>query len=181
MMWLPDKIEPPLTLYLIVTLGMFFFKVGKSMWLYASKVPCSFLDNLGAAFAGLSLSYAVSKAVWRGLFTSNLPFHRTPKMENQPAIIRGLVSAREETMIFLMLVLSGAGVIWQRGTVEPTSTLWAVLLGVQALPFFSALLMSMINVLPIFKWRRAIPLPDLPAAVLPAPGTPAAGELTTGR
>ena len=42
MMWLPDKVEPPLTLYLIVTLGMFFFKVGKSMWLYASKVPCSF-------------------------------------------------------------------------------------------------------------------------------------------
>ena len=116
MMWLPDKVEPPLTLYLIVTLGMFFFKVGKSMWLYASKVPCSFLDNLGAALAGLSLSYAVSKAVWRGLFTSNLPFHRTPKMENQPAVIRGLVSAREETAIFLMLVLSGVGVIWQRGT-----------------------------------------------------------------
>jgi cellulose synthase/poly-beta-1,6-N-acetylglucosamine synthase-like glycosyltransferase/exo-beta-1,3-glucanase (GH17 family) len=181
MMWLPDKIEPPLTLYLIVTLGMFFFKVGKSMWLYASKVPCSFLDNLGAAFAGLSLSYAVSKAVWRGLFTNNLPFHRTPKMENQPAIIRGLISAREETMIFVMLILGGVGVIWQRGTVEPTSTLWAVLLGVQALPFLSALLMSMINVLPIFKSRRAIPLPDLPAAVLPAPGRPAAGELTTGR
>jgi exo-beta-1,3-glucanase (GH17 family)/cellulose synthase/poly-beta-1,6-N-acetylglucosamine synthase-like glycosyltransferase len=181
MILLPDKIEPPLTLYLIVTLGMFFFKVGKSMWLYASKVPCSFLDNLGAAFAGLSLSYAVSKAVWRGLFTSNLPFHRTPKLENQPAIIRGLVAAREETAIFLMLVLCGAGILWQRGTMEPTSTLWAVLLCVQALPFFAALVMSMINVLPIFKWRRAAaPMPDLSATVLPA-GAPAAGELTTGR
>src|SRR3546814_21011154 len=62
-----DKIEPPLTLYLIVTLGMFLCKVGKSMWLYARKVPCSFADNVGAALAGLSLSYAVSKAVWRGL------------------------------------------------------------------------------------------------------------------
>lgn len=180
MMWMPDKIEPPLTLYLIVTLGMFLFKVGKSLWLYARKVPCGFADNLGAAFAGLALSYAVSKAVWRGLFTSNLPFHRTPKMENQPAIIRGLVSAREETAIFLMLVLSAAGVIWQRGTIEPTSTLWAVLLGVQALPFFAALAMSMINVLPMFKWRRTAPMPDLPSTVLPA-GTPATGELTTGR
>ena len=82
----------------LVTLGMFFFKVGKSMWLYASKVPCSLADNLGAAFAGLSLSYAVSKAVWRGLFPSNLPFHRTPKMENQPAFIRGLVSARAQAI-----------------------------------------------------------------------------------
>jgi hypothetical protein len=151
------------------------------MWLYASKVPCSFLDNLGAALAGLSLSYAVSKAVWRGLFTSNLPFHRTPKLENQPAIIRGLISAREETAIFLMLMLSAAAVIWQRGTIEPTSTVWAILMCVQGLPFLAALLMSMINVLPIFKWRRAhAPMPDLPATVL-HPGAPATGELTTGR
>ncbi len=182
MMWMPDKIEPPLTLYLIVTLGMFFFKVGKSMWLYASKVPCSFAENLGAAFAGLSLSYAVSKAVWCGLFTSDLPFHRTPKLQNQPAIVRGLVAAREETAILLMLSLSGVGVIWQRGTIEPASTLWAALLGIQALPFLSALVMSMINVLPVFKWRCAIaPMPDLPAAVLPPAARPAAGELTTGR
>jgi exo-beta-1,3-glucanase (GH17 family)/cellulose synthase/poly-beta-1,6-N-acetylglucosamine synthase-like glycosyltransferase len=180
MMWMPDKIEPPLTMYLIVTLGMFFCKVGKSMWLYASKVPCSFADNLGAALAGLSLSYAVSKAVWSGLFTSSLPFHRTPKMENQPAIIRGLVAAREETIIFLLLVLSGIGVAWARTLIEPTTQLWVVLLGVQALPFLSALVMSMINVLPIFKWRQAVaPLPDLPATVLPHSVRP--GELTTGR
>jgi hypothetical protein len=44
------------------------------------------------------------------------------------------------------------------------------------LPFFAALLMSMINVLPIFKWQRATaPLPDLPSTVLPA-GVPRAAE-----
>jgi hypothetical protein len=103
-------------------------------------------------------------------------------MENQPAIIRGLVSAREETAILIMLVLSAAGVIWQRGTVEPTSTLWAALLAIQALPFLAALIMSMINVLPVFRWKRAMaPLPDLPTAVLPGPVPPAAGKLTTGR
>jgi cellulose synthase/poly-beta-1,6-N-acetylglucosamine synthase-like glycosyltransferase len=174
----PDKVEPPLTLYLIVTLGMFFFKIGKSLWLYASKVPCGFADNLGAALAGLSLSYAVSKAVWRGLFTSNLPFHRTPKMENQPALIRGLVAAREETAIFLALVGGGIAVIWQRGAVEPTTLLWAILLFVQALPFLAALVMSMINVMAIFKWSRAAGLPsDLPshspAGVQPIAGDPA--------
>ena len=171
MLFWPDKVEPPLTLYLIVTLGMFFFKIGKSLWLYASKVPCSFADNLGAALAGLSLSYAVSKAVWRGLFTSNLPFHRTPKMENQPALIRGLVAAREETAILILLVGSGIGVMWQRGAMEPTTMLWAILLFVQALPFLAALVMSMINVLPVFKWTRATALPA--AAELPA-HTPAA-------
>ncbi len=47
----PNLMQPPLTLYLIVTLGMFFFKVGKSIWLYSQKVPCGFLDNLGASIA----------------------------------------------------------------------------------------------------------------------------------
>jgi len=168
MLAFPDKVEPPLTLYLIVTLGMFFFKIGKSVWLYARKVPCSFADNLGAALAGLSLSYAVSKAVWSGLFTSSLPFHRTPKLENQPALIRGLVAAREETAILLLLVGSGIAVMWQRGAVEPTTMLWAILLFVQALPFLAALVMSMINVLPVFKWRRPAIVPGIVAAALPA-------------
>ncbi|HVJ41707.1 MAG TPA: glycosyltransferase, partial [Dongiaceae bacterium] len=110
----PQLIQPPLTLFLVVTLGMFFFKVGKSMWLYASKVPCSALDNFLAAIAGLALSHAVAKAVWRGLFTSNLPFHRTPKMENSPAVIRALVSAREEALIFLALLGCAATLLWLR-------------------------------------------------------------------
>jgi hypothetical protein len=108
-------IEPPLTLFLVVTLGMFFFKVGKSMWLYASKVPCGALDNFYAAIAGLALSHAVAKAVWRGLFTSNLPFHRTPKMENSPAVIRALVSAREEAVICLALLGCAIALLWARG------------------------------------------------------------------
>ncbi|MET1026403.1 MAG: glycosyltransferase family 2 protein [Dongiaceae bacterium] len=111
----PQVIEPPLTLFLVVTLGMFFFKVGKSMWLYASKVPCGLIDNFYAALAGLALSHAVAKAVWRGLFTSNLPFHRTPKMENSPAVIRALVSAREEAVIWIALTGCAGLLLWFRG------------------------------------------------------------------
>jgi len=154
----PDLVQPPLTLFLVVTLGMFFFKVGKSMWLYARKVPCGPLDNAGAAIAGLGLSYAVGKAVWRGLFTSNLPFHRTPKMENQPAFVRALVSAREETAICLALAGCGIATALMRGSWEPAAMLWAFLLFIQALPFFAALVLSMIAV--------------LPAAQRPQPATP---------
>ncbi|MBI2253127.1 MAG: glycosyltransferase [Proteobacteria bacterium] len=142
----PQYIAPPLTVYLFVTIGMFAFKVGKSFWLYAQKVPCSIWDNIGASLAGLALSYSVGKAVWRGIFTSNLPFHRTPKMENAPAALRGLVSAREETAIFLALVGCGVWTLEER-SLEPAAVLWAVLLFVQSLPFFSALLLSMINAL----------------------------------
>src|SRR5581483_8135465 len=53
MILLPNMMQPPLTLYLVVTLGMFFFKVGKSIWLYSQKVPCGLLDNIAASLAGL--------------------------------------------------------------------------------------------------------------------------------
>ncbi len=155
----PNLMQPPLTLYLIVTLGMFFFKVGKSIWLYSQKVPCGFLDNLGASIAGLAVSYSVAKAVWRGTFTNNLPFHRTPKMENAPALVRGFIDAWEETVIAAVLIGSGVWVALTRGAWEPSAMLWAILLFVQALPFVSALIMSMIAVLP-FK-KAAEPLPGI--------------------
>jgi exo-beta-1,3-glucanase (GH17 family)/cellulose synthase/poly-beta-1,6-N-acetylglucosamine synthase-like glycosyltransferase len=154
----PNMMQPPLTLYLIVTLGMFFFKVGKSLWLYAHKVPCGFFDNLGASIAGLAVSYSVAKAVWRGTFTNNLPFHRTPKMENAPALVRGFVDAWEETVIAAVLIGSGVWVVMTRGAWEPAAFLWGILLFVQSLPFVSALIMSMIAVLPK---KEAEPLPGI--------------------
>jgi len=160
MILLPNMMQPPLTLYLVVTLGMFFFKVGKSFWLYSRKVPCSTLDNIGASIAGLALSYSVAKAVWRGAFTNNLPFHRTPKLENAPALVRGFVDAWEETLIAAVLIGSGLWVAFTRGVFEPSAMLWAVLLFVQSLPFVSALIMSMIAVLPFGRHQTA-PLPGI--------------------
>jgi cellulose synthase/poly-beta-1,6-N-acetylglucosamine synthase-like glycosyltransferase/exo-beta-1,3-glucanase (GH17 family) len=153
----PNLMQPPLTLYLVVTLGMFFFKVGKSVWLYANKVPCGFLDNLGASLAGLAVSYSVAKAMWRGLFTNNLPFHRTPKLENAPAFVRGLLDAWEETLIAAILIGSGVWVAVTRGQFEPSAMLWAVLLFVQSLPFVSATIMSMLAVLPIGRVPEQLP------------------------
>jgi cellulose synthase/poly-beta-1,6-N-acetylglucosamine synthase-like glycosyltransferase/exo-beta-1,3-glucanase (GH17 family) len=155
----PNMMQPPLTLYLIVTLGMFFFKVGKSIWLYAQKVPCSFLDNLGASIAGLALSYSVAKAVWRGAFTNNLPFHRTPKLENAPALVQGFLDAWEETVIAAVLIGSGIWVQMTRGAWEPAAFLWAILLFVQSLPFVSALLMSLVAVMPF--GRKDEPMPGI--------------------
>jgi hypothetical protein len=138
---------------------MFFFKVGKSIWLYAQKVPCSFLDNLAASIAGLALSYSVGKAIWRGAFTNNLPFHRTPKLENAPALLRGFLDAWEESLIAAVLIGSGVWVAMTRGAWEPAAMMWAFLLFVQSLPFVSALIMSMIAVLPF--GRKDEPMPGI--------------------
>jgi exo-beta-1,3-glucanase (GH17 family)/cellulose synthase/poly-beta-1,6-N-acetylglucosamine synthase-like glycosyltransferase len=161
---LPQYFEPPLTLFMAATLSLFFFKVVKSLWLYAAKVRCGVLNTLGAAIAGLALSHTVAKAVIAGIFTSKLPFLRTPKCENQPALIRGLIAAREE-IVYLLLLWGGAAAVWAaRGEFEPAARLWAILLMVQSLPYLSALAMSMINVLPAPRLRPVV----APAAAVDA-------------
>ena len=117
---------------------------------------------------GLALSYAVGKAVWRGIFTSNLPFHRTPKMENAPAALRGIVTAWEETLVFLALIGCGLLTLHERW-IERDAQLWAVLCFVQALPFGAALVLSMINALRLGR-RRLPKQPSLQAAIALADG-----------
>jgi len=54
-----------------------------------------------------------------------------------------------------------------------------VLLFVQALPFLAALVMSMINVLPVFKWNRIPALPPVIPSELPS-HTPAGVQRIAG-
>ena len=162
---LPQYFEPPLTLFMAATLSLFSFKVVKSLWLYVARVRCGVLDALGAALAGLALSHTVARAVLYGIFTSRLPFLRTPKCENQPALVRGLVAVREE-IAYLVLLWVGAVAVWStRGAFEPAARLWAVLLVVQSLPYVSALALSMINLLRPSRRPGSVGGPVLPAAV----------------
>jgi hypothetical protein len=80
---------------MVATLGFFAFKVLKSYWLYRVKVKATIADTLGAAVAGLGLSFTVARAFIEGIFTSNAPFLRTPKMEDKPALARALMAAIE--------------------------------------------------------------------------------------
>ena len=73
------------------------------------------------------------------------------------ALVRGFVDAWEETVIAAVLIGSGVWVAMTRGTWEPAAMLWAVLLFVQSLPFVSALIMSMIAVLPFKKITAPLP------------------------
>jgi hypothetical protein len=59
----PNMMQPPLTLYLIITLGMFFTKVGKSFWLY-SQVD-AWEETL---IAGILIGSGVWVALTRGAF-----------------------------------------------------------------------------------------------------------------
>jgi exo-beta-1,3-glucanase (GH17 family)/glycosyltransferase involved in cell wall biosynthesis len=145
---LPKLFEFPLRFFLCASLGFFALKVGKTLWLYAARVHASAGENLAAALAGLSLTHTIGKAVFSGLFTSERPFMRTPKCEDQPALVRGLLSSREESTILALLALGALAVGFRYGSQDVEAQLWIALLGVQSLPYLASFATAMINALP---------------------------------
>jgi cellulose synthase/poly-beta-1,6-N-acetylglucosamine synthase-like glycosyltransferase len=156
----PVRFEFPIVLFMLPSIGLFVFKIFQILALYAAKVPCRFGDRLAAAVGGLALSHSIGKAVWKGLFTNSLPFLRTPKMKDAPALVQGLVMAREEFFILALtwaaLLAVGFGHHW--ATIE--TKLWCVVLLTQSLPYLASVGVSIV---------AAMPAPVAHAAAAPAP------------
>jgi exo-beta-1,3-glucanase (GH17 family)/cellulose synthase/poly-beta-1,6-N-acetylglucosamine synthase-like glycosyltransferase len=144
----PVRFEFPIALFMLPSIGLFIFKIVQILALYANRVPCGFADRLGAAVAGLALSHSIGKAVWKGLFSNSLPFLRTPKMKNAPALVQGLVMAREEFVLLVLtwgaLLAVGFGHHW--ATLE--TKLWCVVLFTQSLPYLASVSVSILAAMP---------------------------------
>ncbi len=160
---LPRWFEFPPTVFLFPTLSVFFFKVLVGLWLYEARVECRFIDKVSAAIAGMALTHTVGRAVWQGLFTKGRPFVRTPKCEDQPALIQGLLNAREEAALMVGLWIAAWAVAWFEGGNNRDAYIWSLMLVVQSFPYIAALFVSTLNALPHGKASTA------DAAPAPAP------------
>jgi cellulose synthase/poly-beta-1,6-N-acetylglucosamine synthase-like glycosyltransferase len=154
----PVRFEFPIVLFMLPSIGLFVFKIFQILALYAAKVPCKFGDRMAAAIGGLALSHSIGKAVWKGLFSNSLPFLRTPKMKDAPALVQGLVMAREElfllTLTWAALLAVGFGHHW--ATIE--TKLWCVVLFTQSLPYLASVGVSILAAMPA-KVAKAIAVP----------------------
>ncbi len=159
---LPKLFEFPLRFFLCASLGFFALKVGKTLWLYAARVHASPGENLAAALAGLSLTHTIGKAIFSGLTTSDRPFMRTPKCEDHPALVRGLLASREESTILALLALSALAVGFRYGSQDVEAQLWIALLGVQSLPYLASLATAVISALPARGDSAAVGAPIRP-------------------
>ncbi len=152
----PVRFEFPIALFMLPSIGLFVFKIVQILALYAARVPCGLADRLGAALGGLALSHSIGKAVWKGLFTNRLPFLRTPKMKNAPALVQGLVMAREEGLIlaatWTALALVGFGHHW--ATLE--TKLWCVVLLTQSLPYLASVTVSILAAMPAKVAKKVV-------------------------
>jgi cellulose synthase/poly-beta-1,6-N-acetylglucosamine synthase-like glycosyltransferase len=147
--------ELPVSAFLLPTIGLFSFKIIRSLWLYQARVPCSIWQSFGASLAGLSLTHTVAKGTIQGLFISGKPFMRTPKYEKQGPLFTGLMTIREELLI---LILLGTG-IWKMSTIEYfdnlSGHLWMAVLSVQAVPYIATLLTLLISIAPNYRWNKS--------------------------
>jgi exo-beta-1,3-glucanase (GH17 family)/cellulose synthase/poly-beta-1,6-N-acetylglucosamine synthase-like glycosyltransferase len=156
----PMRFEFPIVLFMIPSIGLFFFKIAQIFALYGARVPCGFKDRLGAAVAGLALSHTIGKAVWKGLFIRSAPFLVTPKMENAPALVQGLVMAREELVLLALswAAMIAVGIAHHLATWE--ATLWCVVLLTQSLPYLAAVSVAVVAAFPAGT-RRALAAPGM--------------------
>ncbi len=106
------------------------------------------LQTAAAAVAGLALSHTISRAVLSGLFTSDKPFFRTPKMVGKSALVESLAVSSEEILLMCALILSAAAIAFGQKMETLDINLWVTVLLVQSLPYAATLLVALISGLP---------------------------------
>ncbi|MBE0438963.1 MAG: glycosyltransferase [Gammaproteobacteria bacterium] len=152
LIYMPTRIDPPLIIFSVLPLALFCFKIAKVVYLYHGvQIVASIRETIAAAFAGLALSHTIAKAMWLGIFTTGRPFIRTPKKEQSVALFHAIGAASEECLIMLAL-WSAAATLYSQASIETWDMLlWIVVLLVQSLPYFSAVLVSIVSAFPNLK------------------------------
>jgi len=154
--------ELPVNAFILPTIGLFGFKIIRTIWLYQARVGCSVVQTIGAAIAGLALTHTVAKAIWQGLFTSGRPFLRTPKFEKQRPFLAGLVTIYQELFLLILLWLAAYLMISVEHFNNLNGQLWVGVLLVQSMPYLASLFLLLVNVLPNFGLALLIPKDKTP-------------------
>ncbi len=165
------RFEFPIALFMLPSIGLFVFRLAQGWALYGNRVPCSRAERLGAMVAGLALSHSIGVAVWQGLLIGHTAFRRTPKMENAPALIQGLVMARTEALLLAATWAAMLGVALVHRFATWEAIWWCAVLLTQSLPYLAALLLSFAAALPARAPQPAVRRPPQrhPARKLVAP------------
>lgn len=167
------------------------FSLARTIWLYSARVPCSLKERLGAAVAGLSLSYTIGRACLAGLTTRSRPFGRTPKDHAQLDLKKCLLDVREEALVFGLLWLAFLLMIVVYPAGRPATKLWLAALALQSVPCAASIACSLVGGVPSFApnglldyllhlpavvWLRGVRQRPQPTAALIDPAADAASQ-----
>lgn len=154
----PLTFDPPLVIFSILPLSLFAFKIGKVFYLYRTRVNAGMAQTLAASVAGLALSHTIAKAVISGLFTSDKPFFRTPKMAKASLMIQALAASMEEILMLAAMLLSATAISLLLDMETLDMILWVTVLVIQSLSYAATLLVAVISGFPrlssrLVDWR----------------------------
>jgi hypothetical protein len=141
----PKSIDPPLMALSFLPLSLFTFKVGKIVYLYRTRVQATFAETVAAALAGFALSHTIAKAILWGIFTSDKPFYRTPKMAPKTALLQALINARQEVLLLLAFWAAIIGLHIRQPSTSFDLQLWIIVMLVQSIPYAASLVLSLIS------------------------------------
>ncbi|MDO8845013.1 glycosyltransferase [Methylicorpusculum sp.] len=150
----PLHSELPVNALLLPTIGLFGFKIIRTLWLYKARVNCSILQSFGAALSGLSLTHTVAKGTIQGLFTSGKPFMRTPKLEKQGPFIAGLATIWQELLLLSLLITAILSMHSLEHFDNLSGKLWIAVLSVQSVPYIASLLILLMSIAPNYLPSR---------------------------
>jgi hypothetical protein len=167
MLLVPARFDAPLPLFAVLPMALFLFKLLKMFFLYRRRVSATVRQSIAAAVAGLALSHTIARAIIQGIFTSGLPFFRTPKQVRHSGLLRALTDAREEVLMLLALWLSAVTIYLRQGADLPDARIWSMVLMLQSIPYVSALLVSIVSAFPRLPSRIIGVMGDMPDDQVP--------------
>jgi exo-beta-1,3-glucanase (GH17 family)/cellulose synthase/poly-beta-1,6-N-acetylglucosamine synthase-like glycosyltransferase len=165
----PTVIDPPLVVFSIMPLTLFAFRTAKSLDLYRNCVGARLVQIAAASVAGLSLSHTVARAVLAGLFRSEHGFFRTPKQGRRRRVLAAIREAREEWLMAVALSIAAIGVACIDMMDSPDRGMWVIVLLVQTIPYWAAVIMSLVSAAPLPATAIGVPV-DYLTRVADRPG-----------
>ena len=153
MVWAPKTIDPPMLLFSLLPVALFFFKTAKLIYIYKSRIGASTLQTLFGGLAGLALAHTISRAVLQGIFTRGLPFIRTPKHAAKTGLWSIITSTREEILILIALWSAVYAIVIIHGADSADTLFWLGVLLIQSLTYLAALLVAVVAAVPEWSAR----------------------------
>ncbi len=141
----PGSYTPPEITLTLLPIGFFAFKLVKMQVLYRWRMKATIRQSLGAGLAGLAVSHTISRAMLAGLKTTSIGFFRTPKQSSRHSLFRAFGDAREELLLGIALTLAAVVIGFRDDAYLLDTRLWMTLLIIQSIPYYAAVIVSLIS------------------------------------
>jgi len=145
LIWRPLQTDFPEPIFIYPALALVFLRIVGTFLTYTARVKIGRWRTVMAMIAGGSLTHKIAKAVFLGLFTNSLPFHRTPKMVSSAPLLRNLYSVREEFFLTALLWICSIWIVQIFGADNSYALIWSIALIAQTFPYIASIVAALVS------------------------------------